>query len=112
MSYTRVDTTEVCVVNKYKEPNHEYIGRGTPLGNPYTHLDKNTLAQFKVNTRDEACEAYAIWFDANKDKPVQKQMLDRLLSKLRTQGYINLGCFCSPQRCHGETIKKYLEEQL
>jgi hypothetical protein len=39
-----------------------YIGRPSPLGNPYTHIaDRRTLAQNVVKTRDEAVAKYAEW---------------------------------------------------
>ena len=39
-----------------------YIGRGTPLGNPFSHLERST-AEVHVGSRDEAVDAYGEWLD-------------------------------------------------
>ena len=45
------------VVNKYKSEYDVYIGRGSPWGNPFTHIkDKTTKAEFIVDTREESIE--------------------------------------------------------
>jgi hypothetical protein len=105
------NTTErITVVNKYKEDYDFYIGRGSPLGNPYSHLE-NTKAEYLVNTRDEACDKYEIWFEANKDKKLVKEYLTKIVLEAKKRP-IKLGCFCKPNRCHGDTIKQYLDQQL
>ncbi len=41
-----------------------YIGRPSPLGNPYIHIaDRRTLAEHVVEMRDEAVARYAEWLD-------------------------------------------------
>lgn len=82
------------VVHCKREPFDVYIGRPSKWGNPYTHLDVNTLAQFKVGTRDEAVDAYADWV-------LKQQDLMDSLDELRGK---TLGCWCAPQRCHGEIL--------
>ena len=54
----------IKIVNKYKEPNHIYCGRGSTLGNPYTFSAKGTnhKALYKVDSRDEACDKYEEYF--------------------------------------------------
>ena len=39
---------KITVVNKYKEPNHIYCGRGSVLGNPYVIKDKNKQAFYSL----------------------------------------------------------------
>lgn len=82
-----------------------YIGRGSPLGNP-----------FRMNTesdRDRVCDDYEIWFKTQVDQQNPRVMkeLEELLIMAR-DGDLILGCFCSPKRCHGETIKRFLEDRL
>ncbi len=84
------------VVNKRVEPYDVYIGRGSIWGNPFTHLDGPTKAQFKVKTREEAVQRYAEWIQT------QPQLLEQL-PQLR--GKV-LGCFCAPKKCHGEVLAK------
>ncbi len=93
------------VVNKYKERYDVYIGRGSIFGNPYTHIkNKNTKAEFIVNTREEAVEKYRKYFynKINADKNFKNEVL-----KLKNK---TLGCFCKPKACHGDIIVEYLEK--
>jgi len=48
------------VVHCKKDRYDVYIGRPSKWGNPYSHLE-NTLADFQVNTREEAIEKYREW---------------------------------------------------
>ena len=107
----------INVVNKYKHiatDNDVYIGRGSKLGNPFTHItDKQTLAQFIVPDRDTAvnnCEDYLRSEIAAKNKSICNE-LNRIYKMAKT-GNVNLVCFCYPKTCHGDIIKKIIEEQL
>ena len=83
------------VVNKNKEKFDVYIGRGSKWGNPFTHIkDRETKAEFVVNTRDEALKKYREWI---LNKPELLNSLDELKDK-------KLGCYCSPRRCHGDIL--------
>lgn len=74
-------------------PDYVYIGRGSKWGNEYSHLSKS-LAKYKVQTRDEACEMF------------EKNQLPKLLSDIHElQGKI-LVCYCHPQRCHGHPLAR------
>lgn len=77
----------------YKGP-HTKIHRGTPWGNPFTHLDSPTMATFKVKTRAESIERYKDWFI---DQPHLHTRLDELRG-------MALGCFCKPADCHGDFL--------
>ena len=85
-------------------PNSEYVGRPSPLGNPFVMT--------REEARDEVCDKYARWFDAQ----VAAQN-DRVMNELRrlwrvgtTSGVLRLACYCAPKRCHAETIARYLRE--
>ena len=90
-------------VGKHSENNSEYIGRSSPLGNPYIMMDNSKIE------RNRVCDLYELWFNEKiqKDDPVVMKELDRLY-KIAGNNNLILGCFCSPLRCHGETIKNYL----
>lgn len=79
-------------VNTHKGDG-EYIGRGTPLGNPFIMgIDGD---------RDEVCnlfEQYALW-----RLSVQSNWLDKLEGK-------DLYCHCTPSRCHGDALLKLLNK--
>lgn len=82
------------------------VGRPTPLGNPFYMHDESK--------RNDVCDKYEVWFAAKvakNDKPVMDQ-LNFLLEETKRKGKITLGCYCSPKRCHADTIAKYLTEQL
>ena len=84
-----------------------YIGRGSPLGNPF--VMKGTSQE----ERDRVCDAYIVWFNAkihDHDSEVLGE-LSRIYLLAKKQPII-LGCFCSPKRCHGETIKAFLDTYL
>lgn len=91
-----------------------YIGRGSALGNPYTHLDKNkTLALFQCEDREEAIEKYSEYFDVmyghNKEFT---DAVDEIYKHYKNGDNIYLGCFCKPKSCHGDIIKRKLEQKL
>lgn len=91
--------------------NVVYIGRkcgkfeGSILGNP-----------FKIGrdgNREEVVEKYRqwLWRESNKnnrDNPIWKE-LEALVKKHRLWGDITLVCWCAPQECHGDVLKRCLE---
>lgn len=102
----------ISVVNKYHTHEGEYIGRGNPLGNQWSHMD-GTQAKFKVATREEAIMFYRAWLPAQvlgKNEAVIRE-LERLLA-LAIQGDLELKCYCAPKACHGDVVKEFLEYQL
>jgi hypothetical protein len=87
------------VVHFKKEPFDVYIGRPSKWGNPFSHKD-DTIAEFKVDSRDESVEKYEEYL-------LQNQELFNSLHELK---YKTLGCWCKPQRCHGDILKKYVDK--
>jgi len=104
----------INVVNKFKEPNHIYCGRGSALGNPFPMKGETQ--------RDAVCNQYEDWFYSVIDEPnflafieghsinwsPQMKMLRQIYNKALVSD-VNLGCFCSPKRCHCDTIKHFIE---
>jgi hypothetical protein len=83
------------VVNVRYEKCEIYCGRGSKLGNPFTHSSlANTKALYQVATRDEAVDCHHLWFLAQPE-------LMACLPELK--GHV-LGCYCKPERCHCDTI--------
>lgn len=71
-------------------PGTIYIGRGSPYGNPFV-IGKH-------GTREEVCDRY------------EKEILPGLdIEPLRGK---DLVCYCTPARCHGDSILKKLKETL
>lgn len=83
------------VVHCRREPFDVYIGRPSKWGNPFSHIrGKETLAKHLVKDRDEAIARYRQWILT---QPQLLKDLGELKGKV-------LGCWCSPQRCHGEIL--------
>ncbi len=105
---------KINVVNKYTHIKTEkdfYIGRPNPLSNIFSHLDvKGTI---KVENRELAVSEYEKYIRKKieqKDEKIINQ-LNFLYKKLLTLKEINLVCFCSPKKCHGDIVKKILLEK-
>jgi hypothetical protein len=85
---------KTTAVNIRKEECDIYCGRPSPWGNPFTHLEGQTLAKFKVATREEAIEKYREWIT---NQPELMASLHELKGK-------KLGCFCKPASCHCDVL--------
>lgn len=91
------------VVHCKKQPYDVYIGRPSKWGNLYSHKE-GTTAKFKTKTREEAIQLYAEWLSHQED----------LLADLHELRGKTLGCWCSPQACHGDVLSElanFLEEK-
>lgn len=104
--YDKEDTFIIEVVHCKKDLDSIYIGRGSVLGNPFfMHSEED---------RNKVCDDYEKYF-IERYKAKDSELLDELSRLVETafeQGYIKLGCFCAPRRCHGDTIKKFLNNVL
>jgi len=85
---------ETEIVNRHYQDFDEYIGRGTPAGNPFI-IDVD-------GDRDECCDKYKKYFDwrIGWDDTFRKYILSLKGKKL--------GCSCKPRSCHGTVILKWL----
>jgi hypothetical protein len=96
-------------VNRHHKVQGEYIGRGTPLGNLWSHRD-GTPEEFKCKTRHEAIAKFRIWLQLNADNAHAPQIGAELkrLKRLSQKGPLNLVCSCKPAACHGDVVREYL----
>lgn len=90
------------VVHCKKEPHDVYIGRPSKWGNPFSHLEDSTQAEFKVKDRKEAIDSYRAWITEGDGKHLLKD-LHELEGKV-------LGCWCKPKSCHGDVLVELLEK--
>jgi len=88
------------VVHIHKEKYDVYIGRSGKgqdgyFGNPYV-IGKD-------GTREDVIMAYSIYFEQriNRDPEFRTR-----IEALRGE---TLGCFCTPQACHGDVIAEWLD---
>lgn len=94
--------------------NSFYCGRGSILGNPYTHIkDRETKAKYVVATREEAIDRYAQYFDVmyghNNDFT---RAFDSIYETYKSGEDVYLGCYCYPQACHCDVIANKLRSRL
>lgn len=112
----RHDTYEndIQVVNKN---NHEiseydyYIGRPSILSNIYSHKPSR-YAKYTVDTRAEAIDSYAVYFEDMLHNEEFAAELEKLLNFFKKNNKLYLVCYCKPKRCHGDVIKEYLIKRL
>lgn len=108
---------KIKVVNKHwhkPTPDDVYVGRGSPYGNRYSWLP-GTPPKFLVKDREEAIEKYREWFEKqcenNQIFRASLMSMARYNTEISRDG-INLVCYCAPASCHGDVIKKYLDNEL
>lgn len=96
------------------DPNNFYIGRPSPLGNPFTHNGKHSsLAKLSFKTREEAINAYSAYFDEVYGKdPKLTVAFDEIYEHYKKGEDIYLQCFCKPLKCHGDILAEKLQEKL
>ena len=91
----------------------EYIGRGSPLGNPFSHMSE-TKAETQVATREDAIAAYKEYLleQIQKGNQLIIDELDRLALIAMSKGKLTLRCYCAPKPCHGDIIKEMILEAI
>ena len=81
------------------------IDRHTILGNPYVIAPNMT--------RVRACYEYDVYFKKKVESDTRfKKKLDKMIEAAIKYHQLNLFFWCSPQACHGLTIKRYIEQEL
>lgn len=82
------------VVHYRKSAHDVYIGRPSKWGNPFEITD--------TRSRGQAIQEYEAWIRTQPDLLEQLVELDGKI----------LGCWCAPNRCHGDILVKLRREQL
>jgi hypothetical protein len=98
--HIKIDITRVVNIKKnpkYKtmddSSTYQYIGRGSYWGNPYSIGEDGD--------RDEVIRKFEYDFNYDKFPNKNKDAVHELKGK-------TLGCFCKPERCHGDILADYL----
>ena len=87
------------LVNMKDEPYDVYIGRGSKWGCPFTIIkDRPTLAKEIVDSKEEALSKYKEYILGNQE----------LMDSLHELEGKTLGCFCKPEKCHGDILLELL----
>jgi hypothetical protein len=108
---------QIIVYNKKTEShqldkNNFYIGRGenSVLGNPFSHIkDKETLAKYIVDSRDEAISKYEELLPVLYiENPLVNAFIDTIYHLYKNGETVYLECYCHPLKCHGDIIKEFI----
>lgn len=89
-----VEVINLRICKDWGKPGDVLIDRRTKWGNPFTMQNESQ--------RNEVCDKYETWL--NDKLKLKLFSLNDLKSAKR------LGCWCSPKRCHGDYIKKILDQ--
>lgn len=97
---------DIIVVKQKEVADAHYIGRGTPLGNPFVMGDESE--------RDRVVDLYEDWLGRKLFERSESVVMEvaRLYAKARQDGALRVGCHCAPRRCHGDVVKKTLDNAL
>jgi Domain of unknown function (DUF4326) len=105
----------VKIVHCKREPFTKYIGRGSPLGNPFTHLSLHkTKALVQTKSIDESISYCDRWAHGDKSwdgliPPQTRRSFLMAVRQLKDDDV--LGCFCVPHHaCHGDVIVMLYQE--
>lgn len=93
---------KIVVTNKKRGGQGHYVGRPSPLGNPFV--------LHREGDRDRVCDQYRDWLAARLsvgDAQIRSEM-NRLYQELIRTGRLELTCWCSPRRCHAGEIAQLL----
>lgn len=96
----------ITVHNKRRHDGGQYVGRPSPLGNPYVLR--------RDGTRDQVIALYEHWLrnQVKRGNSAVLAELHRLADIHKRTGKLELVCWCAPQRCHADVIKAVLIENL
>lgn len=92
--------------------NAIYVGRGSPLGNPFDFTgSKHPQVKFQVKSREEAISSYSQYLakEILEGNPLVCKAVENLREKHKKGEDIFLSCYCSPLPCHAEVIKSIIE---
>ncbi len=94
---------KITIGNRRKGDQGEYVGRPSPLGNPFP---------LGPRSREKAIAQYREWLEekVRQRDPAVCGELDRLY-KLARAGEVCLVCWCHPLPCHAEVIRQTLLER-
>lgn len=95
----------ITVANKRSGAKGEYVGRPSPLGNPFV--------VGRDGTREEVIAKYAEWLEyrVRGGRTACADELHRLTEQAQ-QGDITLVCWCAPLPCHADVIKAKIEAAI
>ncbi len=99
----------ILIGSRHHHHQGHYVGRPHALGNPYSHLEADTRAIYKVATREESVKSYNDWLHENyRSNPTIKDALHSLAYSYGQHGAMTLVCWCSPDMCHCDILANWI----
>ena len=92
----------IIVGNKKHDARGIYVGRPSPLGNPFAMQGEATRAEVIRDYEDWLAEQL---LDPSSEASIE---IHRLAALARKQDNCLL-CFCAPKACHADIIKRTIE---
>lgn len=83
-----------------------YIGRGSPLGNPYSSKESKHDTMY-VESHEEAIKRFGEDLQGGKLCGDAYTYLGEIIVTSKTSP-VTLVCFCKPNCCHGDVIREYI----
>ena len=107
---------KVVNLKDFSKNEVRYIGRGSSLGNPFTHLPlAGTKALVQCDTVESAVGCFEDWLRGSPawDGVIPEHTRTKALIALsQLRGNELLGCYCTDSaRCHGQVIVKLWKER-
>lgn len=84
-----------------------YIGRGSPVGNIYSHIP-GTQAKHLVRSREEAVANFREYAKIEMSKRGSFYSYVQRIAEAARAGDVNLVCFCKPLNCHGDVLREII----
>lgn len=95
-----------------EDPDNVYIGRKGIVfvdGVRFPKKDSIWANPYKIdanNNRNKVIKKYSKYIRARLEDPKDLEVSYKKLKKLKGK---NLGCWCGPEKCHGDVLKKLIE---
>jgi hypothetical protein len=102
----------IKVVHCKKEDFDIYIGRkfsGMHFGNPFSFGGKSKIAKLDFPTRKECIDAFRKWMMGTDYQDIEPERRKWILANISILRDKKIGCFCSPERCHGDVYVELLD---
>ena len=100
----------IIVIHRKDELYYSELGyKIFRIDRQYNSLLGSPFVLYKETGRDIVCDQYEEYFYNTVLKNQNAVALLDFYKKESLTSNIALSCWCAPKRCHGDTIKKYLD---
>ena len=102
----------VRIVHFRKEKFDIYIGRkstGMHFGNPFSFGGKSKISKLDFFTRVECINAFREWLQGTNYQDIESERRKWILENITMLKDKVLGCWCSPETCHGDVYAEILD---